>query len=186
MITAVSASSGRRNSLFSSVVLPLPKKPVSTVTGMRSSAAVCVFVMLVLTSNVSPPEALGLAELLPRPLELVAAALVAGCGLLGELAQRPGDVFRWAGRERDVVQHLGRHRAVVQGAERALQAHCRLDIGFRGLGIKRGRRKGGLQEGGGVAQLLDGDPELVQVPAVEAREMAAALFDLGVALLEHG
>ena len=46
MITAVSASSGRRSSLFSSVVLPLPRKPVSTVTGMRCSAAFCVSLML--------------------------------------------------------------------------------------------------------------------------------------------
>jgi hypothetical protein len=34
---------GRRSSLFSSVVLPLPKKPVSTVTGMRCSAGGLVF-----------------------------------------------------------------------------------------------------------------------------------------------
>src|SRR3984957_16351340 len=46
MMTAVSASSGRRNSLLSRVVLPLPRKPVSTVTGMRCSAAFCVSLMI--------------------------------------------------------------------------------------------------------------------------------------------
>src|SRR5450759_4804970 len=35
MMTAVLAASGRANSAFSSVVLPLPRKPVITVTGIR-------------------------------------------------------------------------------------------------------------------------------------------------------
>src|SRR6266545_6491230 len=133
MITAVSASSGRRNSLLSSVVLPLPRKPVSTVTGMRCSAAACVSLM---TSNPHPsgdgwpsPEFVRLPERLPRPLEPAAATLVAGIRLLGEALQRLLHVLGGTRRRGEVGQHVAGDRAVVHGAERALQAHRRLDIG---------------------------------------------------------
>src|SRR5204863_4925526 len=128
----VSASSGRRSSLFSSVVLPLPKKPVSTVTGMRCSAAFCVSLMITqfLLSSAEPlPEALGLPERLPRPLRLAAASLGARCRLLGQELERLGDVLGGTGCRGEVGQHMARHRAIVQGAERALQAHRGLDIG---------------------------------------------------------
>src|ERR1700689_492712 len=39
MITAVRVNPGCRSNLASSVVLPLPRKPVSTVTGSREAAA---------------------------------------------------------------------------------------------------------------------------------------------------
>jgi hypothetical protein len=81
---------------------------------------------------------------------------------------------------------MGRHRAIVQGAERALQAHRRLDIGLRPPGGKGGRRKSRLQEGGGVAQFLDGDSQPVQTPLVERAELVAAPHGLVVALVEHG
>ena len=84
-----------------------------------------------------------------------------GGSLLGELAQRPFDVFRRSGRDGDVGHHLASHLAIVQGTERALQAHRGLDIGLGGLG-----RKGGRQEGRGIAQLLDGDTQPVQPLAV--------------------
>src|SRR3990170_2059119 len=115
MITAVSASSGRRSSLFSSVVLPLPKKPVSTVTGMRCSAAVCVSLMKTLDPSCGAglPEALGLPELLPRPLELAAATLVAGFRLLGDTLQRLLHVLRGTRRRSEVGQHVAADRAVV-------------------------------------------------------------------------
>src|SRR4029453_12906561 len=110
MITAVSASSGRRSSLFSSVVLPLPKKPVSTVTGMRCSAAVCVSLM---NTNPHPsgdggpsPEFVRLPERLPRPLELAAAALLAGLRLLGEALQRFLGVLAGTRRRGEVGQHV--------------------------------------------------------------------------------
>src|SRR5882724_10257084 len=168
MITAVSASSGRRSSLLSSVVLPLPKKPVSTVTGMRCSAAFCVSLMksqLLISSPrvariisarlgvtaVPSPKAPSLPEILPGLLEPVATALAAGRRLLGEGLERPGHVLGGTGRGREIGQHMGRHRAIVQGAERALQAHRRLDIGPGPSG-----RKGRPQEGRGIAQLLDG------------------------------
>src|SRR6185437_3180019 len=165
MMTAVSASSGRRSSLFSRVVLPLPRKPVSTVTGMRSSAAVwvcvpvCVpvWVSVIFTPSVSPsPEAPDLPERLPCPLQTAVPVLFARRRLLGELGQRPGDVFRRPGRDGDVGHHLAGHRAIVQGAERALEAHCRLDIGPRRPGIKRPPGEGRHQERRGIAQLLDG------------------------------
>lgn len=75
---------------------------------------------------------------------------------------------------------MGRHRAIVQRAERALQAHRRLDIGLR-----QTRRKGRPQEVGGVAQLLYGDAQPVQTLFVERAELAAAMDDLVVALAEH-
>src|SRR5437899_4794459 len=181
MITAVSASSGRRSSLLSSVVLPLPRKPVSTVTGMRSSAAVCVSVIATPFDSGGAPERLGSPEILPGPLQAPAAVFVAGAGLLGELAQRLVDVLRRARRDGDVGHHLAGDFAIVQGTERALQAHRGLDIGFRSL-----RRKGGLQEGRGIAQLLDGDAQPVQSLAVERGDLVAALFYLVVALIEHG
>src|SRR5690242_9469021 len=184
MITAVSASSGRRRSLFRSVVLPLPRKPVSTVTGMRSSAAVCVLVISTPFWTALVPEPLGLPERLPRPLKLVPSAFVAGCGLLAELAQRAPDLFGRSGRGGDVGQHAGRHRAVVQGTERALQAHRRLDIGFRPGGIKTGSGEGGFEEAGGVTQLLDRDSQAMQAPLVERGELAAKVLDLGVAFLQ--
>src|SRR5579862_315085 len=95
MMTAVSASSGRRSSLFKRVVLPLPRKPVSTVTGMRSSAAVWVSLMFGPNYSLLPaPKALGLLEAFPGPLELLPPALVAGGRLLGELGERLVDIFR--------------------------------------------------------------------------------------------
>src|SRR5476649_543331 len=114
MITAVSASSGRRSSLLSRVVLPLPKKPVSTVTGMRCSAAFwvefCVSLMSVPLLGV--PEPPGFPELLPRLLEPVAPALFARGRLLGQFAQRPAHVFRGPGRNGDVGHHLAGYRAI--------------------------------------------------------------------------
>src|SRR5215467_7272519 len=115
MITAVSESSGRRRSLFRRVVLPLPRKPVSTVTGMRSSAAVCVSVISTPSTSGGAPERLGLPEALPGPLQAPPAALVAGGGLFGELAQRLCDVFRRTSRDGDVGHHLAGHLAIVQG-----------------------------------------------------------------------
>ena len=80
---------------------------------------------------------------------------------------------------------MGRHRAIVQGAECALQAHRRLDIGLGPSGRKGWRRKGRLQEGRGIAQLLDGDAQPVQAPFVERAQPAAAVQDLVMARVEH-
>src|SRR2546429_3712330 len=113
MITAVSASSGRRKSLFSSVVLPLPRKPVSTVTGMRSSAAVCVSVIATPFGSGGAPERLGFPEALPGPLQAPPAVLVAGARLLCELSPRPFDGLRPAGRPGAVGPHLAGHPAIV-------------------------------------------------------------------------
>src|SRR5262249_45364285 len=108
------------------------------------------------------PESLGLPEVLPSPLQaLPALLLIAGC-LFGELAQRLLDVFRRASRDGDVGQNLASYFAIVQGTERALEAHRRLDIGFRGF-----RRKGRSQEGRGIAQLFDGDAKAMQPLAVK-------------------
>src|SRR5260370_35300645 len=128
MITAVSASSGRRRSLFKSVVLPLPRKPVSTVTGMRCSAAFCVSLIFRLRSYLDAPEARGLPEFPPHPLDLAAAAFSAGCRLPGERLERVLHVLRRTGRGRQGGQHIGCHRAIVPGAQRPLPAHRRLDL----------------------------------------------------------
>src|SRR5262245_2430571 len=186
MITAVSASSGRRRSLFSSVVLPLPRKPVSTVTGMRCSAAVCVSLISSLYSRVEPPEAVDLPEFLPRPLELAAPALAARSRLPGQGLERGAGIFAGTRRRREIRQHLDGHRAVVQGAQGVLQAHRSADISLRLPGRKGGRGEGRLQEIRRIAQFLDGDAQPVQPLLAERTVLAATLHDLGVALVQHG
>ena len=167
MITAVSASSGRRSSLFSSVVLPLPKKPVSTVTGMRcfgGGLRVAHDSSCFRVSGVSPPEALGLPELLPRPLELAAAAFVAGCRLLGEGLAAAGSTSS-EGRaavamSASIVGRPPRDRS----GRRARPAGAPSP---RYRAFASGRRKGRPQEVRRIAQLLDGDAQPVQALAVE-------------------
>src|SRR6185503_19077032 len=58
--------------------------------------------------------------------------------------------------------------------------HCRLDIGLR-----FSRRKGRPQESGGIAQLLDGDAQTMQLLLAEAGEMAAGALDLVMTFFEQ-
>jgi len=98
---------------------------------MRCSAAFCVSLIFRLRSCLAAPKLPGLAEFLPRPLEPAAAPLAAGLGLPRQGLEWAGRILGRTGRRRQIGQHLGRYRAIVQGAERALQAHRRLDIGLR-------------------------------------------------------